>query len=81
MKSWRYSIQKADAKQLYRAERLTLSKNPDWISKHGDEAKSIAKKDLTLTKIRIHKDTEKRIQNHTPSNSIRPIRLNRGLPK
>lgn len=81
MHSWKHSIEQADKKALYRAERLAATHNPVFMEKHGEECKSLAKKDQTLTIKRIRKDTQQRIQNHTPSNSVTPIRLNRGRPK
>lgn len=81
MHSWTHSNKQMDKKKLYRAIRLTKSSHPDWTITHGDEAKSINKNDLTLTNKRIAHEREIAIQNTTPTNSIRPIRLNRSLPR
>ncbi len=77
MKSWKEQWEKTVQKKLYRCERLGLTKNPDYLNHHANEAREIAKGHNAETKKRILEELEKRKKDVIPTNSLKPVRMNR----
>ncbi len=75
--SWQKHIEKSRKHNLYRCERLAKTHNPDYVNKHANEARELAKGLHTETNLRLEKEQLKRFKQYTPKNLLTDVRMNK----